>query len=1197
MKYIKTAILFSVLIFALVKSIVDVSANGGFTLTAQRFDSVGNPIADSLIEFTDGTQKIYTNDSLRVRLTWEQEPNQLFNVFYLDGSTPVQINNSAIPSPYDINQGADLPDGQYTIYVKEVGGSNSESSRGILVIDNSVPNAATGLNLTTISDTPLSTQGNLRTFNINWSAAFDTPLNASDPVARYEVRYNYTGISETVLKSDVTGTSYTVVLSDSVPDTTITFLVYTVDLAGNRNTTPATINYVLNTTPPNPVSNVVIRNATNDIITGNAGGNFSNISFSQSNSADVDYYEISIKVDATSNYVVLSSGSKLLSYNSIFDAVSINEGAQTTIRVVVVDTGGNRSSEVLRVFRYDSVPPAFDVRFLDRSVSPAIYLTASGNIINSQTISSIQVVDNLSDIRSYIVERNNVVIKNETGTSSSLEAYLRTLTQNGIYRVIVQDAAFNRSTLITELKVQAPTLPTNRSLVVNGNDTRTEPGFDGAVSVEFLPAEIGSSGTYKLFVNGRPILSPTVQSTNDGKIRLIFDVRTVFYGDLAYIYEVHAVDSFGNIGKYNQQSSVVLRDIVIPTARIVGTRSNDTSIEVDIDLQDFTRSLTSTGAKAELYNGTVFVTSLPLTPGLSTYTFTNLRDRVANYNIKIVGSYSVQGGSNVVDATLNGASNESKYLIETLKLNPDVTAEIENLTVSETGITLDVRTLKNVAFARTVDVFVFEGTGPYTGNPVKSSRIDLAQSTSSTVTNVVITGLTVGKNYHIQVREGGYVIATARAVTNLPVPTTSFSVVDVKDTEITYTLTLNNSTAATGYLFQGNTLVLETGIPLEGNLNRKVITALDANTTYTLKVISTYNVYTETQDGSVILNTVNNALLDEFEFKTAKETPTATIPESLIEQVEDDVLFTVLLDDPDNAIINASAVLYLGDTIVDEIAIDPGRSNLRFQNLTSSTSYIISIHVTYDLNDGEGEITKFGRLAPSAISTSFVIQDFKTFKAIPDAEMEMIESTNESITVRIQPIDPDAAFIEGTVKLFGTATAPLRVENLTRSQFQRGVLQSFVFTGLEGNTAYRVEVEVDYNIEDDFGVRTYKPSIQTFRTRPDTSVDILAVRATPTQIEVDLDLFDFAGESVLAKLFRGETQIGSAITLSNNKNFIVFDGLEASTGYRLVLDYNNGARLLASRDIQTQSLVTLATPSADVTFTVTIEQSGSSSGS
>ncbi len=1186
MKLNKLRLFFMTLMVVVVFNAINIQANGNFDVTLNRYDALGNPIVGSQVVF-DGTsgRTFYTNRIGEARLTWSETSVNNFNVFYTSGGVEVPLNSSPQTSQYSIFDGANLPEGTYTLTVVEDTDTTPKTSNTItFIVDTTAPAAVGGLNFTNLSDVSIGTTSNLRNFKINWSGANDTGQNSDDAVAQYEVRYLHTGISSTLLDANVTGNSYTVSFASSFADRVITFQVFSIDKAGNRNTTPTTIQYTLNSSAPNPPTALVVRNATNDILTGDSGGNFQSVAFTASTST-VTSYEVAVRASDSATYAVVQSGSTAVTYTNIFSGLSFSQGARVSVRVVAIDAAGNRSSELTRTFVYDSVAPTFDIRYLDRNQSPAVYLTASGATVNSITRTTLEVTNALSDIASYEVLRGSTEIRKEVGTGSNLQTFLRTIQTNGTYRVIVMDRAMNRSEISFDVRVEPPSLPSSRTLIVNGNDDSPIAGVNATIEVEFDPSSdvnISSDpSTYRLFVNGRPVQA-TIAAGLNGRVRMSFDIKTAFYGDLEYIYEVQAVDIHGNIAKYNLQTGAVIRDRSIPTARVLSTESTDTTITALIELNDFNRVLTSAGAKAELYNGTVLVATIPLSLGTQSYTFSALRDRQVNYNIKIVGSYTMQSSATVTDATLNGASAGDKYLIDTLRLNPEVTGKIENIRSTQTSITLDVTTLKNVNQARLIDVFLFEGVGPYTGNPVKSQRIDLVQAVSSATTEVEFTGLTVGKNYHIQVREGGYLIATARHITNLLLPTSSYSVVAVEQNQATVNVSVANLTNPVAYVFQGNDLVNPDGITLLNGLNRRVITGLLPNVEYTLKVLGDYDVWTETQNGSMSIVQVTSDLIEEYTFKTAKRLPTGSIPAVLIDIVDDEVLFSVILDDPDNALIRASVVLYEGDAIVNQIAIDPGRSNLKFENLKSDTDYVLSIHVTYDLDDDKGEVSRSGRLTPSALTPSFVIQPFKTIKTIPTVEVASFTRTNTTLTLVLQPTDPDAAFVAGTVRIFGDQASPLRTETLVRTTFQRETAQTITFTGLAADSSYRVEIELDYNILDGRGVRTYKPVVTTYRTMPNISIDVVRIRPSTSQLSIDLNLRDFSGQSVLARLFRGESQVGNAIPVSNNESTVSFDQLEANTSYRLIIDYNNGAQLLVSRDIQTRTLTTLTTPTAAI---------------
>ena len=1188
----------STTLFLLVVAIslaIQVQANGNFTFQSQKF-SGANPISGTEQTFTASpTVELYTNRSTRVRLNWTQEGNELYHVVYLSGSTPIPFTSSAVPSPIDITDWNGLSDGSYTIYISGVN-NVKRSVEGTLILDSVAPNQATSLSLA-VGGVPVTGPGSSRTLTLSWTAATDVvPAGVSARNAtKYEVSYNHSAITETFLSRDVSGTSFVVELPSSIPDTTVTFTVYSIDGAGNKNTLANATNqiaYVLNTTAPTAPSNLVLKNVNGDTLTGNTGGRFGDLSFTAASSADVASYEVAYRV-GSNPFVILSSGSNAITYSNLFaTGFDPAQGSSITLRVVAVDSAGNRSSELTRTIVYDSVAPAFVIQYLNTAPTPAVFASASGIVINQTNIKTLVVTNALNDIVSYVVERNNVQIQSATGTSTELQTYLRGLTLNGDYRVLVRDAAFNRATFNLNVKVEGPRMPANRNIIVNGNDIRDEAGIQATITVEFDPSPdvvLGQSGTYRLFVDGR-LITGTTPTGVGGRIRIEFVNLTAFYGDLQSIYVVQAVDEFGNTANYTNRTDTVIRDRMRPEARVLDVVSTDTTITATIELLDNNRVLTIAGARAELYNGTTLVTSIPLSVGRSAYTFSNLRERQTNYNIRIVGSYTWDGAT-VNNANLNGAQiNEgTRFAIDTLQASPGVTASIQNIVSTDSTIKFTVQSEKTVNVARFIDVTLYAGTGPYTGNPVKTERIELPQTQVSRLSELTFTGLNSGVNYHIQVREGGFILAAARTITNLAVPTSTFEVFDTKQDEVTATIDIKNTNSATVFVFQGTTLMSQEGIALVAGVNRVVLPNLVANTTYNVKVIATYTVFTETPNGSVITNTVNGAVIGDETFTTAKQMLTGSFP--IVDVLDDEVLFTVVLEDPNNALVRGFVALYLGQSLVEEIRIDRGTNALKFENLQSNSDYTLSIHISYDLQDGQGEVTRSGYLEPSALSRTFVIRRFKTIKTLPDVEVTNVSRTDTTLSISIQPIDPDAAFITGTVRIFSLTESPplIKSETLLRAPFNRESLQTFTFTGLEQNTVYRVEIDLDYNLEDGRNVRVYKPHNQEYRTRPSISADILSVETTSTSIRVSIELFDYSSATVLAKIFDGSNQLGSAVQLENGiNNNVRFENLEPDKAYRLVFDYNNGAQLLASRDVQTRRAVILASPVPSlVTPTVT----------
>ena len=1117
------------------------------------------------------TPKIYTNGDETLRFTWSATDSEVFDIFYTSGGTPVKINSTGINRLFDYTDADDLSEDEYTFYIEEQN-SNTQSSSGIVVIDKTEPNQATSVGLFDSDNDSIGNQSKETIITVKWTASTDKAPNTGINAAEYRVTCRYgnnlsCGQDQIVTTTQATFNLNAGLIGDNVA---ITFAVSAIDRAGNENTVTTTsrATYTLNTSAPAAPTVLKVFNSFNEEITGTSIGPFTKISFTGSTSADVARYLVQIKKtlsDASPS--IVSSGSDAIVYENVLNGISLTNGNDIVVQVFAIDTGGNTSPVLERQFRYDNTSPSFDVKHN----SGVTTVSSSGLTLNTEKRGTITVLSPNNDVSSVLILRNSVKVQEYSGSNvlSQTQAYLRTA-PTGDYEVIARDAALNRLVFEFTLQVTPPTI-SSPSIAVSFNDTSDVIGVNGTGVVSFAPATTADAPvTYQLYIDGRPI--QTTQGSSGSNITQSFNYRTAVYGDLRLIYEVRAIDASGNFSVYNQSTNYVVIDKVKPYAKILSTSSFSNSVVAEIEVRDYYRVLNSQGARAEIYDGIELIRTVPLELGINSYTFTGLRNRQTDIKIIIKGTYTYDN----VTSTNQTLNLGSEYLIDTQRTSPDVTANITDTVGEETSIKLTVNSIKNTTSLKTLDVYLFSGKGPaYTGNPIATKEIPLGTATINDSTEITFTGLNSGVMYHVQVRDGGFIIATARIITNFAQPTTEFEVVTTKGLEMTLGVRLLNSSSANVYLFRGTTLI-GNPIPLtQTNYNRFNITAgLDYDTEYSIKVISnTFNVALEELNGNILTVPINNAIIGEYSFRTAKETPIGEIPSVLLDVLSDEVLFSTIITDPDNAVVEASAVLYEGSVIVDEIAIDPGRSNLKFENLKSFTDYTISIHVTYDLNDGNVPVTKQGYLAPSALTNTFVIQNFKTIKALPDAEIATVAATNQSLNVTIQPKDPDNAFVTGTVKIFSlTQSAPLRVENLLLTGFHRGTLQTFSFTGLTADTVYRVEVELDYNLQDGRNVRTWKPVTENLRTRVNISADISTITSTDTLATVVVNLFDYTAANVEARLFQGTTLVGNPQAVSGGTNTLVFDGLQADTQYRVVIDYNNGNNLLVARDIKTRPL-------------------------
>jgi hypothetical protein len=1171
--FVAVALILQVSTFIVLQA--DVSSGFAFTIT--------KVTSGESIEYSGVTPipKLYTNGSEILRFTWNADDDENFDIFYKSGVSEEKINSTPQTRLFDWDDAGDLSEAEYTFFIRKTGGGGVESSSGIIVIDKLAPNQATLVGLFDNSNAAIGNQSNKTNITVKWTASKDKEPNHADDSAKYRVVCRYGSNQSCGADQIVFGLQATFVINPSLvgDNVALTFIVSAIDKAGNENTvtTNSRATYTLNTSAPAAPTNLKIFNTFNEEVTGTAIGPFSRISFTQSSSSDVNRYIVQIKKTLSdSSPSIVSSNSAELLYENVLNGITLVNGNDIVVQVIAVDAAGNQSVALERQFRFDNVAPSFDIKHNSGVAS----ISSSGLTLNTVERGTITALSPNNDVTSVIIYRGATKLQEFSGSNvlSQTQNYLR-VAVTGDYEIIARDAALNRLVFNFTLQVTPPSL-SNPSTTVTFNDTSQEVGVNGTGVVSFLPATTSDGPVvYQLYIDGRPV--EATQGTSGGNITLSFNYRTAVYGDLKLIYEVRAIDASGNFTIYNQTTDYVVIDKVKPYAKILSTSSLSTSMVVQIELRDYYRVLNSFGAKAEVYDGALLVKEIPLNIGINDYTITGLSPGQSDIKILVKGTYVYDN----VTSTNQILNLGSQFFIDTLRANPDVTASITDVVGELGNVTFTVNTVKNTTSLKTLSVFVYEGKGPiYTGNPIATKEISLSTSAVNSSNEIVFTGLDAGKMYHIQVRDGSFILATARVITEYSAPTSRFEVITTKGLEMTLGVQLINTSSANVYLFKGTTLI-GNPIPLpQASFNRFNITdGIDYNNEYSIKVISnTYNAALEQLNGDVLVIPINNAIIGEYKFTTAKETPTGDLPETpgLLEVVDDEVLFQANIIDPDNSIVRASVVLYEGATIIDEIAVDAGRSNLKFSNLKTFTDYIISIHITYDLNDGNGPITKSGNLTPSPLTNSFEILRFKTIKAIPNAEVSSVVATNQSLNVTIQPTDKDNAFVKGTVKIFSlTQASPLRVENLLFTGFQRGTPQTFSFIGLTADTVYRVEVELDYNLANGLGERTYKPVTENIRTRQNISADIKTITTTENTATINVDLFDFTSSNVDARLFLGTTLVGNSQRVVDGTNSLMFEGLQPDTLYRVVIDYNNGSNLLVSRDLKTKVLLNVQNPS------------------
>jgi hypothetical protein len=592
--------------------------------------------------------------------------------------------------------------------------------------------------------------------------------------------------------------------------------------------------------------------------------------------------------------------------------------------------------------------------------------------------------------------------------------------------------------------------------------------------------------------------------------------------------------------------------------------------------------------EAWLYLDGQFVKKIPVNVGRATYTFDQLRVRESRYSISVVASYTLDGPPAIRDAVIN---RPTTYLLDTLSSGEDIVASINNIEVRATSISFNVNATKATSANRSYSVVVFSGlasgVGALQGTPLFSQTVQIDGGSLTQNKPITIPGLKAGENYHVQIKDGSLIIATTSFFTRREVPESTFVIgSSILENSVAVTVNIIDFDAAITRsegkavvrVFDDRGLQVTTNDLILPNigLNSLDIAGLLPNQDYTVNIYTDYQGFIQYPNGVIESVSVQNAMIGSYSIRTAKRLPEALF--SSVVPSGNDVRFSINIEDLDASLISSEVVLYEnGVPIGNPIPVNRGRFNLNFDNLKTNTEYVLSLHVTYDLNDGNGAISKFGFLAPSVLTNTFKIERFTTEKGEPSFVLveDSVVRTDSSLTLTLQPNDPDNTFISGRVKIFSlTQNAPLSQQfNILRSENQ-----TFTFTNLNPDTLYRIVVDATINVSDGNLQRSQNIFEERLRTRLPISAQVVSLNRTTTSATVVIEMYDYTTSEVSARLFQGTTPVGSVTRLSNGNTTLNFTQLLPNNEYRLVVDYGASRTELISQTFRTSLPITKTTP-------------------
>ncbi|MFP4286661.1 MAG: hypothetical protein ACLFRI_03085, partial [Candidatus Izemoplasmataceae bacterium] len=325
---------------------------------------------------------------------------------------------------------------------------------------------------------------------------------------------------------------------------------------------------------------------------------------------------------------------------------------------------------------------------------------------------------------------------------------------------------------------------------------------------------------------------------------------------------------------------------------------------------------------------------------------------------------------------------------------------------------------------------------------------------------------------------------------------------------------------------------------------------------------------------------------NEYDVFVLKSLPTASIASSNLSS--ENLSFEINLIDIDDVIEPDSAVAVLrdGDEVIEEKPLVAGVNSLVFEDLLSNENYILDVHVSYDLEDGQGVTEDY-----------FLIEDasFSTIeKASPTASIHSIETAEDAITFSVTFSDPQNVLVSSGLHAVLLRNGEV-VDNLDLSLEN---LEDIIFDDLLNNNDYTIELRADYDLNDAEGLREdvllATATAETLaREIPSLNASIISV--SDSNLVLDIDASDLREGEIVdlstleATLYNNITNevISTAVLLEGELIFET-ENLRSNTEIRIEIeaDYDLQDGQGVQRDtiyLNTFNTNALSIPTANIT--------------
>ena len=545
----------------------------------------------------------------------------------------------------------------------------------------------------------------------------------------------------------------------------------------------------------------------------------------------------------------------------------------------------------------------------------------------------------------------------------------------------------------------------------------------------------------------------------------------------------------------------------VPNISLNKLSSTKTSVEYGLEASDIDN--VKTNLVVTLYNGNIKAAE---SNELETI-FENLYSN-NEYKLVVKYSYDLNDGTGTHELELEETINTKPLSVPTVNLSySSLNDQIDYSTV----IKDNDNTLEEVIYT------LYKGTSLI--EKTEEAEYVFTKLLSNTEYKLVVTyTYNLNDNLESIIEELTYNISTLKDI-----PTINLSVSNITSNSVNVISSLNDKNnvgriVSVG-LYLNNVLVTE-----ELDVNNVKFENLTSNTNYKVIVKAQYDL----NDGSG-----SQQISKEISFTSLMKKPVVSID---VTSTKKTVNYQVIYTD-ENKVFNLEKVEILKDGVTVK---ENNELSAIFDELQSSTNYLVKVTYSFEINDGLGKQTV-------ELTSNIKTKDL----TVPSVGMNVIASTDKSITTKVVTSDTDNIL---TIKEVNVYQANNLVHTFTASEIDYELLLNTA-----PNTEYKYVISYEYDLNNGLGIQesTYEYSVISSKEMP--VINLTSYFVTQHEMEYNLMISDpnASGRVNMISLYQGSSFIERL-----DETTTKVENLNSNTTYTIkvnyVYDFNDG---LGSREI------------------------------